>query len=192
MKHADPQVLTIPRARVSRLSNQLSNDGYLVQRSGMDEHGRFRRSTSPARRVRQLLRDEEVAGSNPVTPTSVCPSQRPYIVRLPLLLTDPYSQLSNQEVTTPVDVGGLSLSLLAKKSALSFRAKRLVGDGSSTALFSVAAALRCDSWRRDWRTLPDAGNHSQSGAMLLSTHSRTGPCAKSVRKLCVHRATEPV
>jgi hypothetical protein len=36
----------------------------------MDEHGRLRRSIGAARRVLELLRDEEVAGSNPVTPTT--------------------------------------------------------------------------------------------------------------------------
>jgi hypothetical protein len=52
------------------LSNQLSNDGYLTQQSGMDAHGRLRRSTSPARRVLKLLRDKEVTATVAATVSS--------------------------------------------------------------------------------------------------------------------------
>jgi hypothetical protein len=45
------------------LSNQLSNDGHIVQQSGMDAYGRLCRSTSPARRVPKLLRDKEVTAT---------------------------------------------------------------------------------------------------------------------------------
>jgi hypothetical protein len=58
------------------VSNQLSNYGDVPARTHPAPRGRGRRSIRTQGRLSGLLRDEEVAGSNPVTPTNVTPTNQ--------------------------------------------------------------------------------------------------------------------
>jgi hypothetical protein len=71
-----PRWIRVEFGTKRRVSDQLSDYGCAHGHQSAHVHAPLSRSTTVARGVPILVRDEEVAGSNPVTPTSKGPGQR--------------------------------------------------------------------------------------------------------------------